>query len=68
MIDLREFAIEQENERLIEMAFQEWASSMIKENFGVSGYDLDLRKEFDKEHIDSTEEVFWEKFLEQKNK
>ena len=59
---------EQENERLREMAFQEWALPRIKENFGVPGYDLILRKEFDKEHCDSMEEVFWEKFLEQKNK
>ena len=34
MIDLREFAKEQENERLREMAFQELALPRIKENFG----------------------------------
>ena len=61
MKDLREFAKEQENERLREMAFQEWALPRIKENFGVPGYDLELRNEFDKEHCDSMEEVFWEK-------
>ena len=33
-----------------EMAFQEWALPRIKENFGVPGYDMELRKEFDKEH------------------
>lgn len=46
------------------MAFHEWALPRIKENFGVPGYDLILRKEFDNEHGDSIEEVFWEKFLE----
>ena len=66
MKNLREFAIEQENERLREMAFQEWALPRIKENFGLSGYDMVLRKEFDKEHCDSMGEIFWEKFLEQK--
>ena len=35
MIDLREFAKEQENERLREMAFQELALPRKKENFGV---------------------------------
>ena len=35
MIDLREFAKEQENERLIEMEFHEWALPRIKENFGT---------------------------------
>ena len=52
MIDLREFAEEQENERLIEMAFQEWALPKIKENFGVPGYDM--------EHGDSMEWFFSE--------
>ena len=47
MKNLREFAKEQENERLREMAFQEWALPMIKENFGVPGYDMELRKEYD---------------------
>ena len=46
MKNLREFAKEQENERLREMAFQEWALPMIKENFGVPGYDMELRKGF----------------------
>ena len=68
MIDLREFAEEQENDRLREIVFQEWALPRIKENFGVSGYDMELRKEFEMEHGDSMEGVFWEKFLEQKNK
>ena len=47
MKNLREFAKEQENERLREMAFQEWALPRIKENFGVPGYDLELRKEYE---------------------
>ena len=47
MIDLREFAKEQENERLREMAFQEWALPRIKENFGVPGYDIELGNEYD---------------------
>ena len=68
MIDLREFAEEQENERLREMSFQEWALPRIKENFGVPGYDMELRKDFDKEYGYSMGEIFWEKFLEQKNK
>ena len=68
MIDLREFAEEQENERLREMSFQEWALPRIKENFGVPGYDMELRKDFDKEYGYSIGEIFWEKFLEQKNK
>ena len=54
MIDFKEFAEEQENERLREMAFHEWALPKIKENFGVPGYDLELRKEFDRRV------VFWE--------
>ena len=52
MIDLREFAEEQENERLRDMVFQEWALPKIKENFGVPGYDM--------EHGDSMEWVFSE--------
>ena len=68
MIDLIEFATEQENERLREMAFHELALPRIKENFGVPGYDMVLRKEFDKEHCDSMGEIFWEKFLEQYKK
>ena len=55
MIDLREFAEEQERERLREISFQEWALPRIKENFGVPGYDMELRKEFDKEYGDSME-------------
>ena len=58
MIDLREFAEEQENERLRDMVFQEWALPKIKENFGVPGYDMELMKEFDKEHGDSMGEIF----------
>ena len=65
MIDFREFAEEQERERLREISFQEWALPRIKENFGVPGYDMVLRKEFNKEHGDSMGEIFWEKFLEQ---
>ena len=63
MKNLREFAIEQENERLREMAFQEWALPRIKENFGVPGYDLELRNEFDKEYGDSMEWVFSEEIV-----
>ena len=63
MKNLREFAKEQENERLREMAFQEWALPMIKENFGVPGYDMVLRKEFDKDYCDSMEEVFSEEIV-----
>ena len=35
MKDLREFAEEQERERLREISFQEWALPRIKENFGT---------------------------------
>ena len=58
MIDLREFAEEQERERLREIAFQEWALPRIKENFGVPGYDLELRKEFENEYCDSMGDIF----------
>ena len=67
MIDLREFAKEQENERLREMAFQEWALPRIKENFGVPGYDSELMNEYDGMEVVFSEERFI-KFLEQKNK
>ena len=67
MIDFREFAEEQENERLREMAFQELALPRIKENFGVPGYDMVLRKEYDGMEGVFSEERFI-KFLEQKNK
>lgn len=63
MIDFREFAKEQENERLREMAFQEWALPRIKENFGVPEYDMVLRKEFDKDYCDSMEGVFSEEIV-----
>ena len=63
MIDFREFAEEQDRERLREMAFQEWALPRIKENFGVPGYDLELRNEFDKEYGDSMEWVFSEEIV-----
>ena len=59
--------IEQENERLREMAFQEWALPRIKENFGVPGYDIELRNEYDGMEGVFSEERFI-KFLEQKNK
>ena len=63
MIDLREFAEEQERERLREISFQEWALPRIKDNFGVPGYDMELRKEFDKEHGYSMELVFSEEIV-----
>ena len=58
MKNLREFAEEQENERLREMAFQELALPRIKENFGVPGYDMELRKEYDGMEGVFSEEIF----------
>ena len=63
MIDFREFAEEQERERLREISFQEWVLPRIKDNFGVPGYDMELRNEFDKEHGDSMEWVFSEEIV-----
>ena len=45
------------------MAFQELALPRIKENFGVPGYDMVLRKEFDKDYCDSMEGVFSEEIV-----
>ena len=42
MIDFREFAIEQENEMLKEIAFQDWATLRVRENFKMPGFDFVL--------------------------
>ena len=42
MKNLREFAIEQENEMLKEIAFQDWATLRVRENFKMPGFDFAL--------------------------
>ena len=42
MIDLGEFAIEQDNEMLKDIAFQDWATLRVRENFKMPGFDFVL--------------------------
>ena len=45
MIDFREFAEEQERERLREIAFQDWATLRVRENFKMPGMCNQLLRE-----------------------